>query len=100
MHAPVNWVLGQDVLVAPDIPTELALQNYPGGVRQVQLPSGRTNVRITPDPGALEGDDENPHGNGDVINDFCNENAESLDENIEELSVDADARGSDENDAD
>ena len=94
----MNWVIGQDVLIAPDIPTDLALQHYPGGVRQVRtnastnddaerifgwqrrrvtdacvlvflrvsmqvaLPSRRNYVRLTPDPGALEDDEEANNG--------------------------------------
>jgi len=47
---PVNWVPGRDVLVDVDVDAADALRDFPRGVRVVDVPSGRDDLRLTPDP--------------------------------------------------
>jgi len=42
---PVNWQEGEDVVVAPTIPTEEAKQKFPKGVREI-----KPYLRMTPQP--------------------------------------------------
>lgn len=54
---PVNWVRGRDCIVVDDKDDDDELpRDFPAGVRDVDLPSGQTYLRLTPDP--LVADDD------------------------------------------
>ncbi len=45
MATPVNWKEGEDVVVAPSIPTEEAKNKFPKGVTEI-----KSYLRMTPQP--------------------------------------------------
>lgn len=47
---PVNWKVGEDCMVLPNISPEEAAQLFPKGYHTKDLPSGKTYMRFTPQP--------------------------------------------------
>lgn len=50
VHTPVNWVNGGDVVVAPEMRTDPALERFTRGVRIIDVPSRKEYLRMTPQP--------------------------------------------------
>ncbi|CAI5533290.1 unnamed protein product [Closterium sp. Naga37s-1] len=47
---PVDWKHGDDVIVAPSVSNEAAKEKFPKGFKTVELPSGKSYLRTTPQP--------------------------------------------------
>lgn len=47
---PVDWRQGDDVIVAPSVSNDQAKDKFPKGFKTVDLPSGKTYLRTTPQP--------------------------------------------------
>ena len=47
---PVDWVPGQDCIVAISVRDEDCAEKFPKGVREVETPSGKNYLRYTPNP--------------------------------------------------
>ncbi|KAJ8279010.1 hypothetical protein COCON_G00060760 [Conger conger] len=47
---PVNWKLGDQVMVLPNIPDSETSKLFPAGVTTKELPSGKKYLRYTPQP--------------------------------------------------
>ncbi|CAI5996118.1 unnamed protein product [Closterium sp. NIES-64] len=47
---PVDWKHGDDVIVAPSVSNEAAKEKFPKGFKMVELPSGKSYLRTTPQP--------------------------------------------------
>ncbi|GJP51115.1 hypothetical protein CLOM_g10282 [Closterium sp. NIES-68] len=47
---PVDWKHGDDVIVAPSVSNEAATEKFPKGFKTVDLPSGKSYLRTTPQP--------------------------------------------------
>ncbi|CAI7860501.1 unnamed protein product [Closterium sp. NIES-53] len=47
---PVDWKHGDDVIVAPSVSNEAAKDKFPKGFKTVDLPSGKSYLRTTPQP--------------------------------------------------
>lgn len=50
VSTPVNWTPGQPCCVLPDLPADEMKSRFPKGVHVEELPSGKSYLRITPDP--------------------------------------------------
>ena len=50
MATPVDWKQGDDVIVQPGVKQEDLAALFPKGVKTVSVPSGKSYIRVTPQP--------------------------------------------------